>query len=361
MKKLITFAVAICCLTALAAQTKISVQFNEKNHDFGTVKEEDGRVSTVFKFVNTSAVPISIKNVRTSCGCTSPNWSKAPIAPQAEGSITVTYSAAGRPGSFAKSITVQLGTDQETITEALRITGKVTPRPKTPEETYPNEIGANLRAREKQIEFGSMIKGVNQERFWEIYNSDNATQTITFARVPAHITLNPTRVTLEPKKSAKITVTYNSGKGKSYGTLIETINVLKDGKTIGKLNTRATVKEDFSHMTDIERQKAPIAVLTPANVNFSTVKIGEKRTMQAELKNQGQTPLIIRNITTDNCNYVNVEAAKNSVRPGKSVKLTITIDTSHLKASKFNQYVHIITNDPLHSDIQMVIEFNTQQ
>ena len=115
------------------AQEKEVVKFDETTYDFGTIKEEDGRVTHVFRFENMNATPISIKNVKASCGCTSPNWSKAPIAPGETAEITVTYNASGRPGKFQKSITVTLTNGQEDFTKVLYIKGDVTPRPK-PEE-----------------------------------------------------------------------------------------------------------------------------------------------------------------------------------------------------------------------------------
>lgn len=132
MKKLALLVITIFMVAGLSAQEKEVAQFNEKTHDFGVVKEEDGRISCDFTFKNTENMPISIKNVRTSCGCTSPNWSKSPIAPNGEGSIKVTYSASGRPGSFHKSITVTLTNGTEDFTVYLFIKGQVTPRVQQP-------------------------------------------------------------------------------------------------------------------------------------------------------------------------------------------------------------------------------------
>ena len=122
MKKLILFAFAVFMVTGLAAQQKEVVKFNEKTHDFGTVKEEDGRITCTFSFDNLLATPISIKNVRASCGCTTPNWSREPIAPNAKGEITVTYNTKGRPGMFQKSVTVTFSDGTQDYTQVLFIT-----------------------------------------------------------------------------------------------------------------------------------------------------------------------------------------------------------------------------------------------
>ncbi len=129
MKKINFLTIVMLFLTiAAVAQTKEVVTFTETTHDFGTIKEEDGRVPTTFTFENVSSTPIFIKAVRASCGCTSPKWSKEPIAPNGTGTIDVTYSAAGRPGHFQKSVTVTFSNGSEDFRKVIFIKGTVTPR-----------------------------------------------------------------------------------------------------------------------------------------------------------------------------------------------------------------------------------------
>jgi hypothetical protein len=58
-----------------------------------------------FTFKNTGKTPLLISNVQASCGCTTPDYTKEPIAPGKKGSITATYNAAA-VGQFNKTITV---------------------------------------------------------------------------------------------------------------------------------------------------------------------------------------------------------------------------------------------------------------
>jgi hypothetical protein len=136
MKKLLFFAIAMIMAFTVSAQEqqqpKQIIEIAEKTHDFGTIKEEDGRVSHVFTFKNVTEGVLTIKNVRASCGCTTPAWSKEPIAPEAEAQITVTYNASGRPGAFHKSVTVTLSNGTEDFTQVLFIKGKVTPKQVAP-------------------------------------------------------------------------------------------------------------------------------------------------------------------------------------------------------------------------------------
>ena len=134
MKKLLLFAMAIFMAFSVSAQEQQPqiIEIAEKTHDFGTIKEEDGRVTHVFTFKNVTEGALTIKNVRASCGCTTPAWSKEPIASGKQAQITVTYNASGRPGAFHKSVTVTLSNSTEDFTQVLFIKGKVTPKQVAP-------------------------------------------------------------------------------------------------------------------------------------------------------------------------------------------------------------------------------------
>lgn len=128
----ILFALA----TGLFAQeSTLSLEFLERIHDFGQIQETDGKVLTTFEFTNVGQAPITLTNVQASCGCTTPEWSKEPIAPGKKGFINVTYNPKGRPGNFSKTITVrytELGNETaQAIT--LNIKGEVIPKPQVTE------------------------------------------------------------------------------------------------------------------------------------------------------------------------------------------------------------------------------------
>ena len=108
------------------AQTP-AISFDKTVHDFGVINEEDGMAKTVFEFTNTGDAPLVISRVNASCGCTTPNWTKEPVAPGEKGTVEVGYNAAGRPGAFTKSVSINSNTGQSV---SLIIKGEVKPKPK---------------------------------------------------------------------------------------------------------------------------------------------------------------------------------------------------------------------------------------
>ena len=77
----------------------------DDSYDFGTVKEGE-KVEHEFRFTNTGSSPLIISNVQASCGCTTPEYSKNPIAPGDQGLVKVVFNSAGQLGKQHKVITV---------------------------------------------------------------------------------------------------------------------------------------------------------------------------------------------------------------------------------------------------------------
>lgn len=98
-------------------------EFMEEAFDFGSDIIDGEKKTHTFEFTNTGNSPLIIEKVKASCGCTTPNWPKTPIAPGATGEITATYNSKGRPGKFNKAI--RITSNAATPTKVLYIKGEV--------------------------------------------------------------------------------------------------------------------------------------------------------------------------------------------------------------------------------------------
>lgn len=107
MKQIVFIFIAILLATGVAtAQDKAVISAENATHDFGQIKEADGKVSHAFTIKNEGTAPLVVTRVIASCGCTTPEFTKEPIAPGATGTIKVTFNPERRPGTFAKTISV---------------------------------------------------------------------------------------------------------------------------------------------------------------------------------------------------------------------------------------------------------------
>ena len=124
MKKLFTLFSAIAIAVVLNAQPPAAAPevllVKETAFDFGTIPQGKP-VYHFFEVTNTGKDPMVISNVQTSCGCTTPEWSKEPIAPGGTAKVRVGYNAAGE-GHFEKYITIMYN---QNLSKQVRIMGTV--------------------------------------------------------------------------------------------------------------------------------------------------------------------------------------------------------------------------------------------
>ena len=113
-------------ISSIAFAKQPSLEFSRTEHNFGTIKEEIGAVTTQFEFTNTGDSPLIIQRVVASCGCTTPSYTREPILPGKKGVISAQYSTVRRPGTFNKSIRVYSNVP-DTV-HVLTIKGNVTPK-----------------------------------------------------------------------------------------------------------------------------------------------------------------------------------------------------------------------------------------
>ncbi|MCH5224937.1 MAG: DUF1573 domain-containing protein [Muribaculaceae bacterium] len=129
MKKLgILILLAFISLFSIQAadKTKGKISFEQTTWDFGNIREDGGKVTHEFIFVNEGSEPLKITSAKAECGCTVPEFPKGEIAPGQKGVIKVTYNPLGRPGGFTKVVRVRATGNPGKIN--LKIRGTVLPK-----------------------------------------------------------------------------------------------------------------------------------------------------------------------------------------------------------------------------------------
>ncbi|MBN9295523.1 MAG: DUF1573 domain-containing protein [Filimonas sp.] len=123
MKKFLLFSFL---LISVAAFSQAPVEFKETKHSFGKLKQ-NVPATYIFSFTNTGAKPAIIETATAECGCTTPEYPKAPIAKGKTATIKVTYNAA-TPGQFTKKVNVKFANVPDVV--VLTIDGEVVPATK---------------------------------------------------------------------------------------------------------------------------------------------------------------------------------------------------------------------------------------
>lgn len=81
-------------------------EFEETSFDFGTITAGDV-VEHKFNFKNTGEAPIVISDTKVSCGCTTPSYTKDPIAPGETGEILVKFNSKNKKGVQNKKVRIK--------------------------------------------------------------------------------------------------------------------------------------------------------------------------------------------------------------------------------------------------------------
>ncbi len=118
------------------AQVVEPVRFSELVYDFGKIPQ--GKPTThTFVIENTGLDTLIVENVQTSCGCTTPEYSRAPVLKGQKTTLKVGYNAAAE-GAFEKSVTVYYNNGQA---KQIIIRGNVW---KTPDQSVPGNASLNV-------------------------------------------------------------------------------------------------------------------------------------------------------------------------------------------------------------------------
>ena len=324
------------------------------DYDFGTFKEESGKVSCEMKMVNTGDSVMRITSVRSTCGCTASSYTKGEIHPGDTAAVTLTYNPSGRPGRFEKDVYVY--TDGAPKRNRLVIRGNVIGSPATIQDKYPIGVGA-LRLSGKIIPFGEILKGKSRIRFIDVYNQSDDTLKAIFDDVPKHIKAEMVPDTVMPGEQATITVTYHSGGCNDWGLVqdvfsMETLPVSGQSDNavagIGNIEVTAIVMENFSGLTEKEKALAPIAKLSTSKVDFGRMNVDEDSVIGFfEITNTGKSKLKIRRIYTLD-KGVSVSFKKNEIKPGKTEKIHVAVKP-YEAGNILNAKLMVITNDPENS------------
>jgi hypothetical protein len=105
---------------------KAAIAFETTEFNFGEIRAGE-KVNYKFKFKNTGNAPLVIENAQASCGCTVPDYSKAPIEPNGTGEIAIQFDSSNKDGKQDKTVTVKSNTETPSITLNVRgfVRGKV--------------------------------------------------------------------------------------------------------------------------------------------------------------------------------------------------------------------------------------------
>lgn len=346
----------LCLSLESYAQLSEALMFSEKNHDFGKIKEADGPVIHEFSFINNGSDTVQITNVKASCGCTTPAWTKEPVAPGQSGIIQAQYNPKNRPGSFNKSLTVILNSSADLL--RLFIRGYVEPKPKTLEDEFPTAMGG-VRMKYRAFNFGRIL--VRDEPVVREFDIVNITDSmIIFSdsiAKPDHIQVEFDPQLLKAKERGKLKITYDAMALDELGFRNDNVTLYTSEAgqdAIKSISVYATLQEYFPPMTEEEWASAPKLEIKEAMKDLGKIKMDKSVSAEFVLTNTGRTPLEIR-LLKPNCSCVTAESESMTIAPNSSIPLKVTLNPQGRKGNQ-QKSVAIFSNDPKASAQRITIK-----
>jgi len=344
MMRQVMFVMVFLGTIGLAAQAKL--EFEKVMHDFGQIKEADGAAEYSFIFRNTGSQPLLINNVKASCGCTTPSWTREPVEPGASGQITARYNTINRPGPFNKTLTVTSNNGAGVI--VLSIKGSVEPKVKTIEDHLPTKYGS-MRIVNRSLNLGKITTEKVLVRDFDVYNdSDTAFSFLPNATLaPDYISLTFEPIELKPREKGIMRMSFDPAKRKMLGYQTDkvTIRTTERLQAEKELNVAVTIEEYFPPMTPEELAKAPKLLIDRKEHSFGKILQNAKVETTFTLTNTGKSELNIRS-TLANCECTLVTLDKETMKPGESAKMKVTFDSKGRRGKQYKN-VTIFSNDPM--------------
>ena len=330
----------------VSAQGKPAITFEKEDHDFGSFAESLGSVTCTFTFTNTGDAPLLITNASASCGCTRPTFPKEPIAPGKPGEIKVTYNAKGRPGSFRKSVYIY--SNAEPTKATLHIKGNVISGEKKQHPEFAYTMGS-IALKTRHLPFFEVFTNTPKSLSVEFVNNSRAPLSLSFERVPRHLSVKQVPENVEPGQIGLIEITYNASKAKDWGIRKDEFFIKFPGEsdiTPGNtITVSADIREDYSKMSVEQKEKAPKISLSENRVDFGTIKGTAPVEKVIKITNNGKTNLQIRKVNNES-GVVVAAVSRMSVQSEKSIDLKITVYPAKTRSKVLNHRVFVITNDP---------------
>ena len=347
----------LCCIflfTAnIAAQNGAQISADELTYNFGTIAEADGLASHTFVVKNTGDSPLVITRITASCGCTQPEWTKAPIAPGKTGNVKVTYNPKGRPGPFYKTVSIFSNGKKGSYTLAIK--GNVTPKPIQPAFIYPYSIG-DLKLQTKTVLYSSIRPDETLGEKISVKNESKTTLTIQQGKVPHFLTVEIRPTQLAPDEVGEITLLLDAKATKRKGRVTTeiplTVESIGQKEISGKIHVAANIIDNFGKLSAAEKAQAPVAQLSGTLLDFGKLPerggfiplIGGKVTGTVDITNTGKSPLIIHSITCDN-ELVDISGGKKEIKPRVTATYKISVRPREIK-TKLEALINVVCNDP---------------
>lgn len=353
MKKLI-FLLYVLLGVAGVAVAQARFTSNTERHDFGQI-EWKHPVTAEYTITNTGDAPLVLTHVEPDCACTVASWTEKPIAPGQKGRVSVTFDAEAL-GHFEKSIAIYTNAEPNLV--YLFLGGEVVQEIKDFTRTHPYLIG-QIRLDRDAIDFPDAHRGEHPTLEVGVANQSDLPYEPVLMHLPPYLQAVAKPAVLQPGEKGTILLTLDTEKLADLGLTQTSVYLSRfSGDKVGEENElplSAVLLPDFSKLTEVERQHAPVIQLSTDRIDVSEV-LAHKRKAKADITvaNTGRSPLHLGHLQVFHP-AVGVSLKKSVLQPGESTRLRVTVTKRGIGRHRRHLRVLLITNDPSQPKVEINI------
>jgi hypothetical protein len=323
------------------------LQFDETTFDFGIIPIASANNIAVFKYIYNGNNPLTITNVSTSCGCSTPIWSKTPIKKGEKGEVIVNYNSKNKMGVFSEKFLVTTNISSKAY--QLEIKGKVDEVLTNLYKSYSNSVELGIRVQNSNLKYGYIYENKSDTLSLKLYNSSAEIRTLKLAGLPKYLKLvGNSKLELKAGGIDSFRIVLNAPKAKSLGLIKGQFNILVDKTKNTTYNNTiyftAYIKKDISQLTKEQLDNAPKIEIAPSVIKLAKVESKNEYSGMVKIKNEGKTALKIINVKSNNA-LLKLTVNRKSIAAGKESQLTIKYPDDYQKYNG-QDIIYITSSDP---------------
>lgn len=352
---LVACSLAVCAVASGQEKISNSIEIDRMVHNFGDIIHKSGPVSCSFTMKNIGDKPVVIYNVVSTCGCTDVEWTREPIRPGQNGTISVTYSNDEGAYPFDKTLTVYISDIKKPV--LLKIRGVSIEKARPLKELYPVGFGP-FALRETTIKCGNLEQGGQKSEAVMVANTSGRPIHISFTDVDENLSISvkPNPIPAESTAEMSFIVTADReiwGKNTYQATPVVDGKVYKGSDGKSAIGIWAFTKENFSHLTQDEKAQGPRPTFKESTYSFGKIKRGESVHASFTFKNDGKEPFCVYKVNSDALcwSHSRIEVAS----PGEEVTFRFHLDTTDLPVGEHLTIVTLTTNSPLRPIVNLFV------
>ncbi len=314
-KSCVIFMLAVVLACRLAA-AGAKINFDAEEYDWGVIYQGE-TVKHEYKLRNDGDQPLSISQVKTSCGCTvAKDWPKL-LAPGKSGVIKINFNSGSRQGRNEKSISVHSNDATRPLVK-LKIHGNI----KKLIDILPSQV----------VSLGVITLGESATGTFEVFSLEGkmAIEKLEYNR--EKLDINYEKIKKEDGREGYL-FKVELKKGTPIGRIYETI----------KIETDLARKKMFE--VKITGNVAGRIRAYPPRLSFSGIKSGEEKKHEFTLKRTDGKLLEVQKIVVDR-EDVKAEVVGGPAGSVVLVSVTVKFSGSAPQMRRLSGMIKVYVNDP---------------